>query len=149
MERKTAAEISNLRPISDEDESFIYSSWLKSYRNSDFAKHITNDIYFEQHADIIKNLLAKSQVVVAVSKEDPNHIYGFAVVEQVVPGVYCLHYVYTKYPFRKFGIAKEMVSSIINELGTKPVLISHAPKFLKHVTDRFKLVYNPYQLGES
>src|SRR5215472_6517943 len=33
--------------------SFITSSWLKSYRNSGFAKHIPSSIYFAAHHAVL------------------------------------------------------------------------------------------------
>jgi hypothetical protein len=38
-----------LRPVAVEDLNFIYSSWLKSYRDSVTVRGVPNDLFYKAH----------------------------------------------------------------------------------------------------
>ena len=80
-----------LRSMVPEDESFIYSAWLKSYRSSPVATYLDNDTYYDNHKKIIEKLLLKANVTILCSKEDSSQIYGFLCHEGNTA-----HYLYIK-----------------------------------------------------
>jgi GNAT superfamily N-acetyltransferase len=93
-----------LRPGTEEDHAFILSSWLKAY--FDCGNHYyrpPKKIFFEKHADKVKEHLA-GHVIVATTEEDPSQIIGYAVHSSGV-----LHFVYVKSLFRKMGVARELI----------------------------------------
>lgn len=130
------------RPATAQDINFIFNSWLKSYRNSDFAKKIPNDVYFSEHKEKITAILTNSTVLVACNPDTPSQIFGYLVMSQ--EPVTVLHYVYVKYPYRKLGIARRMVEDLNPQVGKKLTLCSHANYYWPEISAKFKLVYNPY-----
>ena len=123
------------------DKSFIFNSWLKSFRNSPFAKPMPNEPYYKNHKQIIEKLLKKSKVLIAANPSDPLQIFGYIVYEEL-GDVKILHYVYVKYSFRKFGIAKNMVNSITED---KAFLYTHHVDLLRKIKDKYSMLYDPYK----
>lgn len=132
----------NFRTLETEDESFIYNSWLKSFRNSPLAKPLCNEVYFRNHKLIINNILQRSTTLLACNPEDSSQIYGYIVYE-MLRGVPIVHYVYTKYTYRKLGIAKQLFEATIK---SKPLLISHYTSNLKPHMDKLELIFDPYKM---
>lgn len=124
------------REATQADIPFIFSSWLNSYRNSIASRHITKTVYFEEHHKRIEVVAARSCVIIAHDKDDPNQIFGWICVE---PGnVPIIHYVYVKHPYRKLGIAR----SLLAEVPCDVYIFTHdstAARTLKPGG-----VYNPY-----
>ncbi len=112
-----------LRPMQTNDFGFILNSWLKSYRNSKFAKNLTNERYYRNQSEAIFSLLAASQVVVMVDDEDTNHIYGYAVGHDAPDSDgYWLHYMYVKHLYRRLGVATNLIQHLA---GPKEVFVTH------------------------
>lgn len=132
-----------LRAPKAEDINFIYSSWLKSYRNSEDASRMSNEVYYGHHKKVIEQLLQTSNAVIACNPADPDQVYGYTIF-QVVNGVMVIHYTYTKFTFRKLGIAKEMIHANFPTLGTEPIVVTHANRVFDNVKEKYLLVYNPY-----
>jgi hypothetical protein len=135
-----------LRSPTDADISFVYNSWLKSYRKSDFAKAQCNSVYFSGFKQIVTEVLERSNVIVACDPNDSDLVFGYIVYEQLDSGPLCIHYVYTKFTYRKFGLGTKLFDTVVaaTQNGNLPVLVSHySPKLQKHETPK-KLIYNPY-----
>ena len=130
------------------DEAFVYNAWLKSYKDSPCGKTLINDIFYGNHKLIVKKLMEDPlvNILLAVNPDDRDQIYGFACVEKT-PTVSTLHYVYTKYNFRQFGIAKAMVTTIEPDLD-KIKFMTHLPRDWRSVVDKFNILYNPYLLKD-
>jgi hypothetical protein len=122
------------RKYESEDENFIMSSLLRSYRDSVVNKDIPTKIYYDNQRSVTSKLLESADILVACSPDMSDQIYGYVVYEQ--PSL--LHYIYVKYTFRKFGIAKELLSRA--ELTT-PTIITHSPR-----SKTADFIYNPYLL---
>lgn len=133
-----------IRRANDEDIPFIFSSWLKSFRTSWFAKLIANPIYFDQHHKVIENVLKTSEVLVACNNEDIGQIYGYICAERI-DGVFVVHFTYIKHPFRKMGIAKELLNVFDHDLGNA-AFYTHHTKSAESVTSKYGFIYNPYLL---
>lgn len=131
-----------IRAATEEDTSFIFNSWLKSFRDSAFAKQITNTIYFAQQHKLIEDLLKSCQVFVACSASNPGELYGYICCEQV-DGIYVFHYVYVKHTYRKLGIAKMLAyhTDFCEEMAS---MYTHAAKNSEYLAGRFKVIYCPY-----
>jgi GNAT superfamily N-acetyltransferase len=122
----------------DSDLSFIYSSWLKSFKGSRFAKPIDADKYYAAQHDLVEAALKRSKVVVACNHEDQSQIYGWVCVEP-----HCqypiVHYVYVKHPYRSLGIGKALLEEASH----------HGYFFFTHDTGAIQKMselctYNPY-----
>lgn len=157
-----------IREGSDRDWGFVSNSWLMSYmkRATVLKKADREDIddcswselkemalrlvgratsrtdpqaYMEYQNRMIEVVLARAPVLVAVNKEDTDQLIGHVVYEK--PNI--LHYVYTKGPFRRLGIARSLIDAALSDAGGD-IIVTHwmhlVPKLVRgHVT------YNPYR----
>jgi len=125
------------RPMEEGDTSFIYSSWLRSYRNSDYALPMSNPIYYASHKEIIENILRTATVTMIVNPDDSDQIYGFGVRDSGIT-----HYIYIKYTFRKLGL----VRMLVEEAGLFPDrvnFVTHLPRNFDTWKAKYGLEYTP------
>lgn len=127
-----------LRAASEEDINFIFSSWLKSYRQSDATKPFSDEIYFEGQRKLITQILMHSKAIMAVSVDDPSHIYGWVCFEPHSPFP-VLHYVYVKHVYRTFGVGR----MLLGEMLVSPVVYSHDDSFKSRLPQGS--YFNPYK----
>jgi GNAT superfamily N-acetyltransferase len=140
----------SIRPYdSTSDEAFLYSTWMKSYKESGWGRAIPAPIYNIEQRHRIDRLLAREDtwIVVAANSDTPEHIYGWMVGE----GNNTIHYIYVKHPYRGAGVANKLIS----QLGGTHLLYTHRPSpiwveaKLKE-DDRFSnWIYNPYCLERT
>lgn len=135
-----------LRPPQSEDVSFVFNSWLKSFRDSPMMFNMSNDVYFKGAHDQIEAVAKdpNARVVVACDPAEPNIIFGYGVAELVGTEL-VLHWVYVKHPFRNFGLGK----AIENELKMIPhesVSFSCYSKLCRALLkSRSTYIYNPFR----
>lgn len=135
-----------LRNPVESDFNFIINSWLKSYRNSAFATHIPNDVYFHAHSKIIKKTLEIGRVVVICSAEDNEQIMGYLVYEGR-DNLFIMHFCYVKYPYRRLGLMRNAIEQVLNSNNQSgPIFITHLPRSFEELKQRYPYVYNPYLL---
>lgn len=96
------------RPVAPDELSFVLDSWLKSYRGSPWAGVLRNNRYFEETRGTIEDLLARGAKLNACVVEETQRIVGFICNESKDLQA-CIHYVYVKDPYRRLGVAKELV----------------------------------------
>lgn len=134
----------DLRPYDVSDEGFIFNSWLKSYRSSDFAKLQCNEVYYSNYKKIVESILGKSKIIVACNPDDAMQVYGYIIYEDLPKNNLLIHYVYVKYTYRKFGISNCMLTQI--KKSNNPILISHYNKMVPVVAkEKFVVLYDPYR----
>jgi ribosomal protein S18 acetylase RimI-like enzyme len=131
-----------IRKATEEDVSFIFNSWLKSYRDSAFAKSITNTIYFNEHHKLLEDLLKTCNVLVACNNENPADIYGYSVTE-TVEGFFVLHFVYIKHTYRQLGLGKKLMQEAGADF-TKASFCSHITKHGERLAAKYNMVHSPY-----
>lgn len=136
------------RKITDKDLGFVLNSWLKSYRNSDFAKHVPNDVFFDEHKAVIGNLLKKAKLEIVCNSEDEDQIYGYVCHDRLPSNIPVIHYAYFKYSFRHLGLAHKFIKQCVPEFGASEVFITHCTKAAQKTKDSLKLIYIPYLLGD-
>ena len=132
-----------IRSMVPEDESFIYSSWLKSYRNSPNAANMPNQVFYDNHKRIIQNIINTAQVSIICSSEDSDHIFGFICWEPTDSNFDIYHYLYIKYPYRKMGLANYLFDSIGGNSGGT-IVITHYNNNLRRKSTELGMIYNPY-----
>ena len=137
-----------IRRMEPQDQPFIFSSWLKSYKkNSDFAKHIPDGPYYKNHHALIEHLLKKPSCIVLVAHagDDLDRILGYLVFEDTDSG-HLIHYVFVKEAFQGSGIAK----ALIKYAGIDPHLMgySHLTYDIKTLREygKVSLSYDPYRI---
>ncbi len=104
------------RLATPDDISFIYATWLRSYRNdSPATKYIGTELFYKQHEKLLDNLLGASttKVIIACDTQDHELIFGYMAFE---PGI--LHFIYVKKPFRHMGIMHQLLESQSIDLAT-------------------------------
>lgn len=136
----------HIRHAIDQDVNFIYHSWLKSFRKSDFARPITDTVYFPEHHKLIENICVKdsTEMLVACNQDEPDQIYGY-IVGELMEGIPCVHYIYVKHTFRGLGIGTRLLQCLKPNLGTGSVHTHHTGAANK-LGNRFNSVYQPYVL---
>lgn len=137
-----------IRPGVVEDVPFIFNSWLKSFRDAPAVQGIPNVVYYKQHHDVVERVLAAPglQVLVVCNKEHPEQIYAYLVATIEATEV-TIHWIYTKHPFRRMGMAGQLYKSLCNIVQlAKPLLMySHRTHVGGLLANKINLIYNPYK----
>lgn len=135
-----------IRAVNNEDIPFVLSSWLKSYRYSQAARNVVNDIYFSeqvgQKARILE-MLSDCRTLVACDEEEGDCIYGWICAESIegsVPPV--VHYVYVKSSYRRRGLARALLKAA--GVGGAPFWATHETAAIR---GRIDYVYCPWYTG--
>ena len=127
-----------------EDEPLIYSSWLRSYKQSPINKRIRAQQYYAGQKRVIERLLARSHVVVVCNPDDQSQVYSFGVVE-LEPEHMVLHWVQTKYTFKHFGFARRIIEQGLAQVPSLKLYVSHLPVggFYDHLQNKYSAIYDP------
>lgn len=114
----TVADDLELRAMREDDRHYVLSSWLRSYagRAREARDYASIDAFYADYAPVVRALLARSQVIVASLKENPDVIVGWAAVEDDA-----LHYVLVKPRWRRLGVARWMLT----DFASLPVAYTH------------------------
>lgn len=133
-----------IRDADESDISFIFNSWLKSFRNGSLCRHVDNTVYFTEHHKLIERLLKTCKVRIATSQDDAANILGYMVHEKV-DGIFVLHYAYTKHTFRCLGVMKQLILDSGQDLNTAGVH-THMTEIFNRLALKYNLIYHPYIL---
>lgn len=138
------------------DLRFIYATWLNSYRSdSAIGRSIKKSIFFGEYPRIIDEIFDNQETItrVAALREDPFVILGY-----IVCGPNFVHYCYVKEDFRRFGIAKYLLTTAFpREFNTegrvrvpdlnRPPCYTHKTKMVAPILERHsEWIYNPFLL---
>jgi ribosomal protein S18 acetylase RimI-like enzyme len=139
------------REFRDDDEGFVYNSWLKSFREgSSWADKIPAQVYFSNHKKVVSKLLSESGIVIAANPECPDQIFGYGVYQPTTGHVTVLHYIYVKHSYRKLGIAADilrMISQLSSHDTALPMAATHITGNWDALKNKWNLFYNPYVIG--
>lgn len=117
------------RQANGDDLNFIYSTWLDSFHDdSCFGRMSFNRMFYNFYRHVIDLILSKpdTKVLVATVKEEPLVILSFLVFEPKV-----IHYVYTKMPFRRLGLASSLIQKAFNPFRT--LYFTHQTRMVRDV----------------
>jgi GNAT superfamily N-acetyltransferase len=137
-----------LRKAEPADVNFITSSWLDSYRYSVISKPVRTTEFYHYEHQMLESIIPKSTVVVLCPATDPGHIWAWAVYEKL-EGVLVLHYVLTKKEFKRRGLAKKLVTKILEIEQPKAVAYTYTTRdaysiISSHQEELGEWRYNPY-----
>lgn len=135
-----------IRAARPEDASFIYNSWLQSFRDAPMVKGVPNSIYYKEQHRLIEDILAQPTCKVAVvcNPDDHHQIYAYSVYDLLGAGMpLIIHWVYCKHPFRLFGLATKLAEHMTNQLPSI-ISYSHMTKMTSKVVKTRQMLYNPY-----
>ncbi len=120
-----------IRPFQPNDFAFVANSYVRS--QFDKVKPGLGAYPPEVLLSRLNFIQSDGVTHMIVSPEDDNHILGYAITHPT--GV---HFMYIKFPYRRFGIAR----SVVTQLGlTAPTVITHKPRFFDKVKDKYGLVF--------
>lgn len=113
----------HFRAAEPDDMRFILSSWKRSWRVSPWAGTVRNDEFYATCSSTIEGLVARgAQFRVAYLASHPDRILGWVCHETLQDGTLCVHYLYTKDAFIRYGVGTKLVESLP---GGRPGLYSH------------------------
>ena len=138
-----------LREFTADDKSFVYSSFLQSYHQHSFLKHVPNSLYFSEQGKVIDYLLATGRVLIACYPEEPDTIAGYVLYEYSGETL-ILHWVYVKNLMRHKYVATDIIESIA--ANNKLIIATHITDdfaLLKHKIKNKSFVYDPYFINNK
>lgn len=99
-----------------QDLPIIFSSWLRSFKDSHYAGLIPNNLYYDIYRAALEQLIARPGVEIwcAVNpqeEEEKHQIYGWLCIERgyALP---VIHYLYVKQAYRMFGVARSLLAAV-------------------------------------
>lgn len=98
-----------IRAAGQTDLPFIFSTWLKSFRKSPWARQIPPTIYFRHEHDRVAQNLNDSQTLIAHPANDPDTILGWACGRGQL-----IHWVYVKRTWRGLGIGRKLAGELVD-----------------------------------
>jgi hypothetical protein len=137
-----------LREATEADLGFIFDSWLESYRReSAWAAHMSSNIFFPNHRNLVRELVQRCIPVIACNHDDPLHLAGFMCAERI-QGIFVVHYAYVKFSLREYGIGSAMARAYQYD-GNEQIIASHWTKTAIRIAQRKRALFNPYLLFQQ
>lgn len=127
----------------EEDEAFIYTTWIKIYHQVEPINFCDNQTYLPNQRAMIKKLITNAQVLVACTPEDPNSIIGYIVFD-FVGDILVLHWLHIKAIFRRFGLARDMIKQLYPRAKIDPIICTHMFRSFKSLRNKYSLYFDPY-----
>lgn len=135
-----------IRPFeSDIDYNFIISSWLKSLRNDHTS--LSNDLYYSRFKEEIERKINLANILVAVDREDPEHVYGYIAYNTIPCKI--IHFIYIKLTYRNLGLCKALVNKAVQDPSINEIISTCDNRVFKSFANKDKrLKFNPYIIEE-
>lgn len=96
----------DLRPMTEDDVAFVYSTWLQSYRRR--FVDLTRRVYWKQQRERVDRIVSATRIACQPGAERAIHGY-------VCGGPGLLHYVYVPFELRGRGLARDMTRAVCGE----------------------------------
>lgn len=96
-------------PAARNEIPFCAKAWKESLRHGPAGAHQDRKAYYDRVNPLVNDLLERSRLLVARDAEDPSFLYGFLAYE-ADSIVFTGHFVYTKYAFRRQGVANSLLA---------------------------------------
>ena len=110
---KRRGPLRRIRAATSDDLALILDSWKRSFRDSrddgkrnDLIAWVPDHIYWPEMQARMTRLIRDAKAMCAVNDSDDCQVFGWCVF--VPPNV--AHYVYVKEPFRRCGLATELLA---------------------------------------
>lgn len=120
----------DIRTANAADVPWIYSSWLKSFReHGSGIGRINKESFFQHHRALMLQVTSRSGVVtlVACPSENTEQILGWLCGEKMPNGRVVLHYGHVKSERRRQGVMRALVEAF-DVTRTTPVFYTHHTK---------------------
>jgi len=93
--------------------------------------------YYQHYKELIKNVLDKSEVMIACDPNDDDFFFGYMIV-RIVDDIKIVHYCYTKKPFRRFGVQRKLLEHFELTNGDPIIITCRKPDFLTKIETLYK-----------
>lgn len=134
-----------LRLALPEDHSFIYNTFLETFRKISPNQFISEEIYYSHQRERIRYLLKHSQTNIICDLDNPNHIQGY-IIYDFISQYLVLHWMYLKNVYRRCDKSRQVLREIYPLLEKEPIICSHySGSIFDHLKDQLQLTYNPFQ----
>lgn len=133
-----------LRDFKKEDEAFIYSSWLKSFRDEPTFRKMPNEHFFTLHRKIVEGLIATAKIKLLVMEEDKDHLLGFICFDNS-KAFDILHFMYIKTSFRKLKLSRVLLDEALSK-DERPCYYTHHTYGAEFIAPSINAVYYPYRI---
>lgn len=131
-----------IRQAKGEDLSFIYDTWLKSFRyDSPLGKSCKNSIFFNEYKEVLDRILSQAETLVAHSSDNEDHIFAYLTFQ---PGI--LHYMFCKEAFRRMGIGRALYLSAFSDELAKIDHTHRTGMVSEWLRLRDNMTHNPFHL---
>jgi hypothetical protein len=139
--KKILESLIQIRHVQPQDISFIYSTWLKSFKHdSMLGKSLRTGVFFENYREVIDHILSESTVLIACLPEDSNVIIGYLVFQ---PNI--IHYAFIKESFRRLSVCRQLITNA--KLDINHCEFTHLTlKITNFIQAYAGLTYNPVLL---
>lgn len=143
------------RPMVPTDRGFVSSKWLRSFKGAPTVRGVSQQTFFYFQHKIMAHLVARSRVVIACNREDPDHLYGFACFEQDGPTV-VLHYLFVRKGLRGQRVGTAILREVLRsaEAPVAALVWTHRTRggidawLHRFATEqRLASLYNPYLIN--
>jgi hypothetical protein len=129
-----------LRKVMDGDIAFIASTWIDHIAALKYFRRCPRRVIRENLFDKVKDVVKKSNVVVACFDGDESQIFGYIIFKDEA-----LHFLYTKLLYRKMGIAKTLLKEADAKFD-KCSTQSDDIWFTKYARDN-RIAFNPWGIS--
>lgn len=113
----------HLRDATQDDLSFITSSWMQSYYPQ---SNLSFEDYKHYQNKLVKNILKNSINTVACDETDNNLIFGYIIHDMYINEP-VIHYLYVKALYRRMGIAKALIGEVMGN-NHEYYIYTHQPE---------------------
>lgn len=127
------------REMEEDDKNFVFSSWLRSYRDSNCGKEQTTDSFFRIHSKVLTKHIPKFNVIIACDDSNKKSIMGFCCFSRTVANICLVHYVYIKKTYRQVGVAQSLITLGVGD--SSDVIITHLTPQGNQLMKKMKLNY--------
>ena len=134
----------HLRAPKAADASFIFNSWLKSFRDAPAVANMTHTVYYREVHRCIEEVFRSpnARVVMACDPAEEDVIFGYGVGE-VIDDVFVVHFIYTKHSFRRFGMATALEQELLKNPHSSVAYSVHTKGCGLLIRAR-EYLYNPF-----
>lgn len=110
---------------------------------------MSNDTFFLHHKSIVADILEspRTHITLICSDSDQDQLFGYVVAQKFGDST-VVHFVYTKYNYRKFGLMSEVCKALGYLNPTSTNFITHLPRNYHSYKSKYNLEFNPYLLEE-
>lgn len=137
-----------LRETTSNDTNFIFNSFLRSFHAAYPNKYVPDALFYKPQSRIITYLLDTADCLIACYPEAPEQIIGW-ILSQPRSEATVIHYLYIKNQYRKQGIAKDILSQVLN--GNSLVIASHLCDdfgIMRKKVPGAKVIYDPFLINK-